>query len=449
MAADGVRALARGLQLLRVFATRPAVSLTEAAAATGLPLPTALRALRTLEAAGFVERGEDGDYRPGLAVLELAPAVLASLRLPEAARPLVRQLAEETGETANLATLEGADVVYLVSHSGARLLTVNTPPGLRLPAHCTALGKALLAQLTPRGGARAPRRRPVRAARARDQDDLARPPAPRSRPRAGARACGLGRGAGGRPVFVRRAGIRSGRTALRAQRLRARLALVAAHTPTGPRARAGRPEPPRGMTFETLQLAESVRALVARHPTADPWRPGAHARDENPELERELLALGWDDLADPELLAFAAPAAVELGRGLAPLSLVDRLLGGPAAVDGLVRYADEDAVLVEPGTLRRLRPERLEPVGYTDAIGAAVVVGAEEDGVVEQASRDAWIAASAGYLAGPAPLRRLRLALEPRAARARRSARPLAAIDAIQQHLAGAATLADGALLLT
>jgi len=149
MAADGVRALARGLELLRVFASRPAVSLTEAAAATGLPLPTALRALRTLEAAGFVERGEDGDYRPGLAILELAPAVLASLRLPEAARPRVRALAEETGETANLATLEGADVVYLVSHSGARLLTVNTPPGLRLPAHCTALGKCLLAQLDP------------------------------------------------------------------------------------------------------------------------------------------------------------------------------------------------------------------------------------------------------------------------------------------------------------
>jgi hypothetical protein len=201
------------------------------------------------------------------------------------------------------------------------------------------------------------------------------------------------------------------------------------------------------MTSEVLELAGSVRALVVRHPTADPWRPGLHARDENPTLERELLALGWDDLADPELLAFAAPAAVELGRGLAPLSLVDRLLGGAATADGLARYGDAGAALVDPATLRRLRPRRLEPVGYTDAIGAVAVLSADVDGSVEQSRRDAWIGASAGYLAGLAA-EALRLALEH--ARSREAfGRPLAAIDAVQQHLAGAATLADGALLLT
>jgi DNA-binding IclR family transcriptional regulator len=70
---------------------------------------------------------------------------MEGMRVPEVAREHLRELAYETGETANLAALDGNEVVYLLGYSGERLLTVQTSVGLRLPAHCTALGKCLLA----------------------------------------------------------------------------------------------------------------------------------------------------------------------------------------------------------------------------------------------------------------------------------------------------------------
>ncbi len=200
------------------------------------------------------------------------------------------------------------------------------------------------------------------------------------------------------------------------------------------------------MRSEAAELARSVRAIVARHPTADPWRPGIHASDANPDLERELAALGWDDLADTELREFVGPAAVELGRGLAPLSLLDRLLGGAAVAGHLARYADQGSPLADPRTLRRLSAGRLVPIGSTDAIGVVVVEEASDGGSLAPARVDAWIAATAGYLAGLAD-EALLVALGH--ARSREAfGRPLAALDAIQQHLAAAATLAAGTLLI-
>jgi IclR family acetate operon transcriptional repressor len=75
------------------------------------------------------------------------PPLLSGLRLPEVARADVARLAADTGETVNLAVLQEGEIVYLLSESGSRLLSTQTPIGLRLPAHCTALGKCLLAQL--------------------------------------------------------------------------------------------------------------------------------------------------------------------------------------------------------------------------------------------------------------------------------------------------------------
>ncbi len=69
------------------------------------------------------------------------------MRLPEVARPHLLRLASDVQETVNVAILEGADVVYLLSETGDRLLAARVSVGMRLPAHCTALGKCLLAQL--------------------------------------------------------------------------------------------------------------------------------------------------------------------------------------------------------------------------------------------------------------------------------------------------------------
>lgn len=146
---DSIRALGRGLEVLDLFAIgRTELSLTEVAELTDLPLPTVQRMLRTLEQHGYVRRTHDrGPFTLGPALLPLIPPLFASLSVIDIARPFIDELAARTDESPNLAVLEGAQVLYLVTSSGRRLLTPNTAPGMKLPAHCTALGKSLLAQL--------------------------------------------------------------------------------------------------------------------------------------------------------------------------------------------------------------------------------------------------------------------------------------------------------------
>lgn len=143
------RSLARGLQILQQFSfERPEWTLSELGEATGLPLPTVHRLVRTLMAYRFVEQDPvTRRFRLGSEVVRLIGPTLHALRLPEIARPYVRRLSDTLGETANLAILEGAQVLYLVSYASPRLLRVQTYVGLLLPAHCTALGKCLLAHL--------------------------------------------------------------------------------------------------------------------------------------------------------------------------------------------------------------------------------------------------------------------------------------------------------------
>jgi DNA-binding IclR family transcriptional regulator len=146
---SSVRALARGLDILSLFASHgPELTQTGIAAALGLPLPTVHRLTATLVARGFLLRDERSRrLRLGLEVLRLVAPTLTGLRVPDLAREPLRALAEETGETVNLAVLDEGEVIYLASQAGRHLLTPQVPPGLRLPPHCTALGKCLLAQL--------------------------------------------------------------------------------------------------------------------------------------------------------------------------------------------------------------------------------------------------------------------------------------------------------------
>jgi DNA-binding IclR family transcriptional regulator len=142
----GVRALARGIEILKLFGSRPDLSQSEIAEALSLPVPTVHRLVTTLERLGFINRDpRSRRLRLGLEILKLLGPLMAGMRAPELAREHLRALAYETGETVNLATLDGSEVVYLMGFTGERLLTAQTSVGLRLPAHCTALGKCLLA----------------------------------------------------------------------------------------------------------------------------------------------------------------------------------------------------------------------------------------------------------------------------------------------------------------
>src|SRR4051794_28476611 len=140
-----VGTLARGLDILELFAGEsPELTQTEISDRLGLPVPTVHRLVRLLTERGWLVRDPaTRRLRLGLGAARLLPAV----RLPDLAREPLRGLADRTGETANLATLDGGEVLYLLSETGSHLLTLRSHVGLRLPVHATALGRCLLAQL--------------------------------------------------------------------------------------------------------------------------------------------------------------------------------------------------------------------------------------------------------------------------------------------------------------
>src|SRR3954470_22345277 len=119
-----VEALAKGLRLLSLFTEqRPTWRVTDLAEAAGLPMPTAYRVVQTLTAEGYLDHLPNGDYRPGVRVLTLGTAALRSLDLVELATPRLQQLAESSGETANLGVLNGDKVLYLVRIRNSDLVT--------------------------------------------------------------------------------------------------------------------------------------------------------------------------------------------------------------------------------------------------------------------------------------------------------------------------------------
>jgi DNA-binding IclR family transcriptional regulator len=153
-----VGTLARGLDILELFAgDSPELTQTEISERLGLPVPTVHRLVKLLTERGWLVRdSRSRRLRIGLGAARLLPAV----RLPDLARDPLRAMADRTGETVNLATLDtrsgtgGSEVLYLVSETGSNLLTLRSHVGLRLPVHATALGKCLLAQLDDRDARR-------------------------------------------------------------------------------------------------------------------------------------------------------------------------------------------------------------------------------------------------------------------------------------------------------
>jgi DNA-binding IclR family transcriptional regulator len=156
-----VGTLARGLDILELFAgDSPELTQTEISERLGLPVPTVHRLVKLLTERGWLVRdARSRRLRLGLGAARLLPA----MRLPDLARDPLRAVADRSGETVNLATLDGGEVLYLVSETGSNLLTLRSHVGLRLPAHATALGKCLLAQLGDEEARRAAGREPYPA----------------------------------------------------------------------------------------------------------------------------------------------------------------------------------------------------------------------------------------------------------------------------------------------
>ena len=143
---DDRTVLGKVMRLLYAFAPdEDAVPLSELVARTGLSKATAHRLLTDLAEVGLVER-RDRRYRLGQTLYELGLRASTERELREIALPFMQDLYERTHETIHLAVREGVDVLYVEKLGGHRQARSPSRIGGRMPLHCTALGKALLAR---------------------------------------------------------------------------------------------------------------------------------------------------------------------------------------------------------------------------------------------------------------------------------------------------------------
>ena len=145
------QSLERGLAILSSFdSDRPLIGVSELSRELSLSRSTAHRYISTLAQLGYLQQDpESKRYRLGPRVLDLGFSAINSMDLREVAGPHLRLLSDETGFTVNLAILDGIDVVYIercrTARPGQRDIDLNLHVGARLPAYCTAMGKAILA----------------------------------------------------------------------------------------------------------------------------------------------------------------------------------------------------------------------------------------------------------------------------------------------------------------
>lgn len=146
------RSVQRIARLLKTVASRKeGFTLTELSAATNLPESTVYRLLATLEGEGFVERATDGSarFQVGLELFRLGSTVLDRLGIGQRVLTYLEELAALTGETVNLGALQDFRVLYLQKVESQNPLRASLIVGATVPAHCSANGKMLLAQLDP------------------------------------------------------------------------------------------------------------------------------------------------------------------------------------------------------------------------------------------------------------------------------------------------------------
>lgn len=145
---ESVRAVDRALDILLCFTQeKPVLSLTEIADEVGISKSTVHRLLATLECKRFLIRDSvTGRYHLGFRFLEMASQVLEDVD-QNWALPYLQNLAEECGETVDLAVLDDDHVIYLQVVESNQRVKLAAARGQRLPSFCTATGKAFLANL--------------------------------------------------------------------------------------------------------------------------------------------------------------------------------------------------------------------------------------------------------------------------------------------------------------
>ncbi|MFD3929649.1 IclR family transcriptional regulator [Streptomyces sp. NPDC058614] len=149
-AGSAVQSVDRAVSVLEILARLGEAGVTEIADELEVHKSTAFRLLGVLENRGLVAQAKDrGKYYLGAAVLRLAGAAAVRLDISQEGVPVCRELADELGETVNIAVLDDDAAVNIMQARGAASVTAQNWLGRRTPLHATSSGKVLLAHLPP------------------------------------------------------------------------------------------------------------------------------------------------------------------------------------------------------------------------------------------------------------------------------------------------------------
>lgn len=170
-----VKTVDNGLLLLQhLVRSEQPCAVGEVARDLRLPKSNAHRLLNVLVDHGFVRQRPDTRYEPTFKLWELGAQVVARTSLTRDAPPVLERLARTTGESAQLAVLDGAESIYVDKRDGPHPVSGFTRIGTRAPAHCCATGKVELALRGPEAlAALPPTLRRYTAATVRTRRELA------------------------------------------------------------------------------------------------------------------------------------------------------------------------------------------------------------------------------------------------------------------------------------
>lgn len=146
-----IRAVERAIAILKAFSTSaPELGVTDIARRLDIHKSTVHRLLTTLERQGVVVQNPGtGRYSLGFLLVELGALAISGMEVRQIARPHLEEMHRACGETVHLAILDEGEVVYIDKIESMRRVRMYSQVGRRAPAHCTGLGKVLLAALPP------------------------------------------------------------------------------------------------------------------------------------------------------------------------------------------------------------------------------------------------------------------------------------------------------------
>ena len=147
----GIQSISRAFSILEEIArNRDGIALAELSKRVALHNSTTFHLVKTMVSLGYIQQLRDSKrYRIGRRLFTLAAGALDEIELVSLATPVLENLTRLTGECSHFAIRSGANIVVVAKTAGAGMFQMVDQVGVVRPAHCTALGKVLIAALTP------------------------------------------------------------------------------------------------------------------------------------------------------------------------------------------------------------------------------------------------------------------------------------------------------------